>query len=359
MMGLFVRQSRFLVALIIGFTALVSLASQETAQDILGSTGVKGGLIVHLGCGDGELTAALRQSDAFIVQGLDSNKKNIPTARKNIANKGLYGPVSVEYFEGSTLPYAENMVNLIVVTSSYKLQVTSEELERVLAPRGVAMARKGSGLDFTGGDGAESKRPDPEEGLKGWTKLTKPVPPNIDDWSHYLHDAGNNAVAEDLVSGPPRRLKWASDPLWLRSHETPSGFQALVSAGGRVFHILDDGIIGIVDQRLPAKWSIVCQDAFNGKLLWKKPLPNWGWREWAKNSVAGKDLTRVPGLRGKLPKNNNWRLVADDDRVYVTLGYNAPLSILDAATGKLIKTVQETAGTQHIRTLDGKVVVFT
>ena len=32
-------------------------------------------------------------------------------------------------------------------------------------------------------------------------------PPNeeMDDWSHYLYNASNNAVSKDTVVGPPRR----------------------------------------------------------------------------------------------------------------------------------------------------------
>ena len=33
----------------------------EEARQILAATGVKGGLVVHIGCGDGRLTAALRE----------------------------------------------------------------------------------------------------------------------------------------------------------------------------------------------------------------------------------------------------------------------------------------------------------
>ena len=43
------------------------------AREILEATGVKGGLIVHLGCGDGKLTAALRANDSFLVHGLDAD----------------------------------------------------------------------------------------------------------------------------------------------------------------------------------------------------------------------------------------------------------------------------------------------
>ena len=42
------------------------------------------------------------------------------------------------------------------------------------------------------------------------------------------------------------------------------------------------------------------------------------------------------------------RLVAVGDRVYVTLGYGRPLSIIDAATGRLIREVPGTEGTHEI-----------
>ncbi len=38
---------------------------EQMAMRILKATGVKGGLIVHIGCGDGKLTAALRAGDSY------------------------------------------------------------------------------------------------------------------------------------------------------------------------------------------------------------------------------------------------------------------------------------------------------
>ena len=53
----------------------------ESAKDILDATGVKGGLVVHIGCGEGKLTAALRASESYLIHGLDTDAKNIRTAR--------------------------------------------------------------------------------------------------------------------------------------------------------------------------------------------------------------------------------------------------------------------------------------
>jgi hypothetical protein len=59
--------------------------SEQTAQQILDTAGVKGGLIVHLGCGDGELAAALRANDPCTVQGLDADNNAV-------AHDDLVGP---------------------------------------------------------------------------------------------------------------------------------------------------------------------------------------------------------------------------------------------------------------------------
>ena len=94
------------------------------AREIQDATGVKGGLIVHVGCGDGTLTAALRTSDGFIVHGLDTDAANIAAARQHIQSLGLYGPVSVETWSGKRLPYADNLVNLVVSAANHRLAAT-------------------------------------------------------------------------------------------------------------------------------------------------------------------------------------------------------------------------------------------
>ena len=302
------------------------------AREILTTSGVGGGLVVHLGCGDGRLTAALRADDRFTVHGLTTSSKDLAAARAHLRAKGVNGPVSVELLAGATLPYADNLVNLIVLSD--RGAVPMSEVLRVLAPGGVACHKEGV----------------------GWQRTVKPPSPDTDDWPHYLHDAGNNAVAKDRAVGPPRRVQWVAAPLFLRSHETASGFQAQVAAGGRLFYIFDEGLIGITDERLPARWSVVCRDAFNGKQLWRRELPNWGWRQWGKQRFEGKDWTKLRAARVSAPGEVQRRLVADAERLYATLGYRAPLSILDAATGKLLSTIEGTGPTIEILLRDGIVV---
>ena len=55
-------------------------ASPALAGQILQVAGIDGGLIVHLGCGDGTLTAALRSGESYLVHGLDVDAANVEMA---------------------------------------------------------------------------------------------------------------------------------------------------------------------------------------------------------------------------------------------------------------------------------------
>ncbi len=317
-------------------------AAARAADEILEAAGVEGGLVVHLGCGDGRLTAALRAGESYTVHGLAREADLVEAARRHLAAQALYGPVSIERLAGASLPYADDLVNLVYADDLVNLVVVedagpvpADEIERVLAPGGVAYVR--------GGD--------------AWQKRVKPRPDEIDEWTHYLHDASGNAVARDSVVAPPRALRWLAPPLWLRSHETPSGIEGLVSGGERIFYYFDEGLIGITDQRLPERWSLVCRDAFNGKLLWKRPVEPWGWPEWARDRFEGKDWTTIRGGRTVVPEENQRKLVVDGDRLYAALGFLAPLSILDAATGDVLATVEATRPVRDLLVADGVVLV--
>ncbi len=52
----------------------VSTEDADAARQIVHATGVRGGLVVHAGCGDGRLTAALRVDDGYLVHGLDADR---------------------------------------------------------------------------------------------------------------------------------------------------------------------------------------------------------------------------------------------------------------------------------------------
>ncbi|MBL7134187.1 MAG: class I SAM-dependent methyltransferase, partial [Phycisphaerae bacterium] len=129
------RKYRFLLVATVVFrtlstttTAFATDASE--GSEILKACGIEGGLVVHLGCGDGRLTAVLHTDDSYLVHGLDADATNIAKAREHVRAKGLYGKVSVDTFDGKRLPYADNLVNLLVADNLGR--VTKDEAMRVL-----------------------------------------------------------------------------------------------------------------------------------------------------------------------------------------------------------------------------------
>ena len=72
-------------------------AAADAAREILDAAGLQGGLIVHLDCNGGELTAGgSRPKETLLVHGLDTEPQDVQLARQHIQQLGLYGPVSVE-----------------------------------------------------------------------------------------------------------------------------------------------------------------------------------------------------------------------------------------------------------------------
>jgi len=288
--------------------ALVPLTARgDNVRDILKASGVRGGLVVHLGCGDGRSTAALRAGDGYLVHGLDTDAAEVERARRHISALGLSGEVSIDRLSGKRLPYVDNIVKLLV--GEDLAGVPRDEVLRVLAPGGVAYLKSD----------------------RGWQKAVKPWPDDIDQWTHYLHGPDNNAVAHDTRVGPPRHMQWLAAPVWTRNHHKLNSVSSVVTADGRLFCIVDEASAANIN--LPGKWMIVARDAFSGVTLWKKPMQSWAWHQLRFRS-GPPQVTRL--------------LVASGDRLFAPLGLDAPVSVMDAATGETVKTLEETAGAEEI-----------
>jgi len=166
--------------------------------------------------------------------------------------------------------------------------------------------------------------------------FVKPVPDDIDEWTHYLHGPDNNAVSRDRVVASPRSLQWIAAPVYGRHHNHLASLSAMVSAGGRLLSIEDFG--PALSLGLPAAWRLVARDAFNGVTLWERPVTAW--------------QSTKTGFRSG-PVHLPRRLVAVDDSVYVALNLRGPLLCLDPVTGETVKTFEGTEGTEDILYADG------
>ncbi len=287
-------------------------APLPSPDSILKTTRTTGGLVVHLGCGDGSRTAGFLANDSFRVQGLDADWSNVGKARERVLAKGLYERATIDKLTGERLPYVDNLVNLLIAEKPGP--ISREEMLRVIAPDGSLFIREGD----------------------GWKTVSKPRPLEMDEWTHFLHGPDNNPVAHDSLVGPPDTIQWMAGPKFSRAHEQQASFSSAVTSGGRMFYILDE--TPRVDIRLPSKWVLVARDAFNGVLLWKRDMGNW--------------VDQYRRFRSG-PANLPFRLVAAADKVFATLDFEGPVHALDAATGKDIRVIAGSEKTKQILYREG------
>ena len=292
------------------FACVQAVAGFAGPAEIVESSGVKGGVVVHIGCADGTGTVGLCVNERYVVQGLDVDAAAVEEARKEIMGAGCYGQVSARVFDGRKLPYVDNLVNLIVADAD--CEVSRDEILRVLTPLGVAMIGE-------------------QKVVKGW-------PEGMDEWNHFLHGPDNNAVARDEGSQMPRAIQWVAEPRWGRSHEEMASMSAAVSAKGRIFAIMDRAPLASI--RYTGQWELMARDAFNGKLLWTRKMG--GWSDHLRHFRAG-------------PLHLPRRLVASGERVYVTLSLDGAVGVLDAATGRTLDVLEGTERTEEILVSDGVV----
>lgn len=210
------------------------------ARDSLG----QGGLYVRIGAECDAKALELARSGRFLVQIVDTDAARVEKLRREIEAAGLYGLVSVIRIDSDqSLPYAENLVNRLSFDARPGLNVPSAELFRVLCPGGT-VSINGTSIEL---DALQRAGFGNVESREGRTLARKPWPTAMDGWTHPRHAADGNAVSNDLLAGPPRRIRWVAGP----SKEIAN----MVTAGGRNYY---GGL-----------WT---RDSFNGLRLWQRPL---------------------------------------------------------------------------------------
>jgi outer membrane protein assembly factor BamB len=273
--------------------------ADQAAKEIVAASGVSAGLVVQVGCGDGRLAGALLEAGRFVVHGLDAEPER---ARETLRRKGVYGRASVDRASGASLPYSDNLVNLLVVEDFPRAGVAMKEILRVLAPRGAAVIGRATEADLAGAVRRGT-----------WLVIRKPVPAGIDDWTHASYDAGGRGASRDTAFGPLHGVRWIAGPEWPLGTYYQVGNGGMVAAGGRLFSVTINAAANLSkepDER-DRSYHLVARDAHNGLFLWSRPLPHPSPRE-------GTGLADA--------------LVAGADRVFVAAG--GSLLALDAATGE-------------------------
>ena len=259
-----------------------------SAQAILSKTGVQGGLCVVVGESGFPIAEQLVRRSSFLVHLLVSDPAKAESARAKAQASGFAGQLTVEFGPSGSLPHADDLVNALVVCAPETL--SEDKLRRVLAPRGIAWIERGG----------------------AWSVLLEPWPAGFDEWSHWRHGADGNMVSHDHALTLPTGLRWVAGPAqdaggkkWYHDH-------VLVSAGGRNFYVFES--------------EIVARDAFNGLLLWRRPLQAHTFRE-----TGGPVPEFLRSQVREAVRVSKVRPAAVGERLYVAA--EGGLSALHAATG--------------------------
>jgi outer membrane protein assembly factor BamB len=306
------------------------------AEQFLESLATKPGLCVHVGVREGELALRLSGDGKNLVHGLATSAAAVEQARQKIELAKLSGVVSVEQGSLSRLPYADNLVDLLV-TDALAEQLAQgldvQEVLRVLQPGGVAWlgsasaemlseAKLREALSQAGMD-ARNIEIVRRDGL--WAKITKPRPADMDEWTHPRRDASANAVSRDEQVGLPTGVRWVAGPNWPTGHRK-SSVPGVVTTAETLVYVFEDEV---ETPRGPQPQnSLMARDPYNGLLLWKRKT------------------TKAPSP-----------LICVENRVYTVIEEGGPLVALDAKTGELLQAYQETVATPKALYVDGLLVV--
>ena len=148
--------------------SIVSLPCLGTEAAAVPADDIPGGIVIHLGSANVGTLKALDADGRLTVQVLDRDAKRIADVRESVAAAGLSGPVSARVLTADRLPYADDLVNMVVAEDLMGL--SEEEVLRVVRPLGQARIRSGG----------------------SWKTITKAWPDDIDEWTHFRHDPGGN-----------------------------------------------------------------------------------------------------------------------------------------------------------------------
>ena len=305
--------------------------ADTNAERILESFARESGLFVVIGCGDENapgLAVSLGANGNSLVHAVAHNANELADFNKAIANARVKGCVVAEQLSLTTLPYRDNMVNVIVIMDSVASKgfgLTMTEVRRCLAPYGrLVICSKGK--------------------IKTIEEI--PLPDGMDVWTHRYHAADGVPISSDKVFDLPIGLKWTTGlPLNFsnpkRAANRYSSTRAMVVDDGRCF-TFSTGVYENLGDGWTSEYGVdqylTCRDAFNGRFLWRKKIGDTYY--------------------GSLYIENLAPLVSSNTGLYLA-GANGKMLVVDTKTGKTIREISTTFIPGVIAITDGIVVVAT
>ncbi|MBN1853175.1 MAG: PQQ-binding-like beta-propeller repeat protein [Pirellulales bacterium] len=215
---------------------------KNAAAEILEQTGVTEGYCLDLGAGDGDLAELLARQGKLHIDAVESDPAKVDSMRRRLDRSGFYG-VRITVHEGdpSGTDFPFHYANLIIsgrsATESLSAKVL-KEANRCLRPYG--------GIACLGQPGSMKK-------------IVRGPLAGAGMWTHQYCDAANTNCSTDSVVSGPLGMHWFTDLDFQMPSRHGRG-RAPLFLDGRLF------IQGLD--------AVLCVDAYNGRRLWKYPLPN-------------------------------------------------------------------------------------
>jgi len=231
-----------LAAVLLAASLAAAPAAEPDAEKTLGQLDFDRGVCAVLGLPSAdrpEFVAELAGQSELLVYFQSPDEGEVAAVRGAALSAGLLGKrVFVGRGPLSEIQLADNMAGRAVVAASAAKDVGEKELLRALHPGG--WAGVGDRLVF------------------------KPLPKGVDQWTHPYHTPDNNPQSTDRLARAPYLTQFIVRPQFVPMPEVS------VAAGGRVFRAF--GHIAHKANQNPMLNTLVCYNAFNGTVLWQRPL---------------------------------------------------------------------------------------
>ncbi len=275
--------ARFIPVVLIAVSLLTteSVAEESVDTSLMKIGETRGVVALLLGpASDANHAVQLAKASELTIYVQSADVGQAAAVREAADTAGLLGSrIFVDSGSLHSIHLADNLADCIMVDPSVKEPTSDEELLRALRPRATAFV--------------------------GDRQLRKTVPEGIDEWTHPYHGPNNNPQSNDQLVRGSLRTQFLGDPKF-----SPMPEQTVI-AGGRIYKAM--GHIAHKSNQNEMLNTLLCINAYNGAILWRRPLPS-----------------------GFMIHRNT--MIATDDALY--LGDHESCKIIDGRTGKTRKQIE-------------------
>jgi outer membrane protein assembly factor BamB len=234
-------KSASVALLVLLFTCLADFTQARPVDDDLNRIHLQRGIVAVFGLPTDDLNylVDLCNASQWTVYYQTSDSKQARKLRQLADSADLLGRrLFIEIGSLQSIHLGNNVADRVLVVDPKQEAPTRDEILRCLRPRGIALV-----------------------GEESWSK---PVPQGTDDWSHPYHGPDNNPQSEDELVHGSLRTQFIGYPKF-----SPMPEQTVI-AGGRIYKAM--GHIAHKANQNEMLNTLVCINAFNGTILWKRPL---------------------------------------------------------------------------------------